>query len=52
MLHVELEKIVLPHEDVLGLVKSWVEGHLGVLRDIDALLESVFDCGDVSVHDL
>ena len=52
MLHVELEEIVLPHEYVLGLVKRWVEGHLGVLCNIDALLESVLDCGNVTVHDL
>ena len=52
VLHVELEQIVLPHEDVLGLVKRRVEGHLGVFRDLDALLKGVFDCMDVSVHDL
>ena len=50
--HVELEEIVLPHEDVLCLVKCWVEGHLGVLCNIDALLESVFDCVNIPVHDL
>ena len=50
--HVELEEIVLPHEDVLSLIDLRVQRHEGILSHINTLLECVLDSRDIPVNDL
>ncbi len=52
VLHVKLEQVVLPHKNVASLVNGRVEGHFGVFCNVNAFLESVFHCKNVSVHEL